>query len=126
MDVDEIDLDSSEAESLEGMATNPIGASEAPAAAARRHWLPDPGFPRVANLDEQARLFASDEETIIIAQVIALAKNVLSSCLSAQDEVFAVGAVLKWGKHIGSENQTKLCQDPSQRYESGRFCIQYF
>ena len=75
IDVDEVDLDSSEAESLEGMATIPIGASEAPAAAARRHWLPDPGFPRVTNLDEQARLFASDEETIIITQLIALAKE---------------------------------------------------
>ena len=75
MDVDEIDLDSSEAESLEGMASAPIGASEAPAAAARRQWLPHPGFPRVTNLDEQARLFASDEETILIARLSALEKK---------------------------------------------------
>ena len=62
MDVDEVDLDSSEAESLEDVVTAPVGASEARPAAAQT-W-PVPGFPRVTNLDEQARLFASDEGTI--------------------------------------------------------------
>ena len=75
MDVDELDIDTSEAESLEEVVTTPIAAVGARPAAARPRDLPTPGFPRVTNLDEQALLFASDEESIIIGQLIALAKK---------------------------------------------------